>query len=232
MHSESSNVSPISSAKPRCKASLQDRQSPIGRLKERGSAALSDAEVLSIVVGSGKAEEADGMRDVLRKAGSLQTLINGAGGGLTERKQARLLASMELMRRCLFEELEHRQSLSNPSDSGAYFSAQLRHLPYEAFAVLYLDNRHRVLAWEILATGTIDGAHVHPREVVRACLKHNAAAVVLGHQHPSGVAEPSMANRTITHELRDALRMVGVRVLDHLVIGSGEPVSMAARGLI
>ena len=135
-------------------------------------------------------------------------------------------------RRSLAEQLREQPSLGNPRDSGDYLRARLRHLPYEVFGCLYLDNRHRVLAFEELFRGTVDGASVHPREVVRACLQHNACAVIFAHNHPSGVAEPSAADRAITHELRDALQLVGVRVLDHLVIGSGEPVSMAARGLI
>jgi DNA repair protein RadC len=103
---------------------------------------------------------------------------------------------------------------------------------WEVFACLFLDNRHRVLAFEEMFRGTLDGASVHPREVVRAALKHNAAAVILAHNHPSGTAEPSAADHNITRQLRDALQLIGVHVLDHLVIGSGEPTSMAARGLI
>lgn len=122
--------------------------------------------------------------------------------------------------------------LQNPSDSGNYLRARLRPLPYEVFAMLLLDNHHRVLGYEELFRGTVDGAHVHPREVVREVLKYNACAVIFAHNHPSGVAEPSMADRNITHELRDALHLVGTRVLDHLVIGDGAPVSMASRGLI
>jgi len=100
------------------------------------------------------------------------------------------------------------------------------------FACLYLDNRHRVLGYEELFRGTVDGASVHPREVVRACLKHNASAVILAHNHPSGVAEPSVADRAITRSLREALQLIEVRVLDHLVIGAAEPVSMASLGMI
>ena len=123
-------------------------------------------------------------------------------------------------------------SLGNPRDSGDYLRARLRPLPYEVFVVLLLDNRHRVLGIEELFRGTVDGASVHPREVVREVIKYNACAVIFAHNHPSGVAEPSAADRAITHELRDALQLVGTRVLDHLVIGDGEPVSMAARGLL
>lgn len=124
------------------------------------------------------------------------------------------------------------QSMGNPRDSATYCRLRLHGRVAESFCVMWLDNRHRVLAWEELFQGTIDGASVHPREVVRAALKWNAAAVIFAHNHPSGVAEPSAADRAITHELRDVLQLVGVRVLDHLVCGEGEPVSMASRGLI
>lgn len=127
---------------------------------------------------------------------------------------------------------KHGEALISPRDSAAYLKLKLAGNPYEVFACLFLDNRHRVLAFEEMFRGTLDGASVHPREVVRAALKHNAAAVILSHNHPSGVSEPSAADRNITHQLRDALQLVGVRVLDHIVIGEGEPTSMAGRGLI
>jgi len=174
-------------------------------------------------------------RDLLTSAGSLNALLSKDiedVPGLGPAKRARLVAGLELARRCLGEELSARTALSSPRDSAAFLKAQLAHKPYEVFACLFLDNRHRVLAFEELFRGTLDGASVHPREVVRASLKHNAAAVILAHNHPSGVAEPSAADRNITRQLRDALQLVGVRVLDHLVVGAGEPTSMAARGLI
>lgn len=127
---------------------------------------------------------------------------------------------------------QHGEAITRPRDTGAYMKLKLGAYPYEVFACLFLDNRHRVLAFEELFRGTLDGTSVHPREVVRASLKYNAAAVVLAHNHPSGVPEPSAADRNITHQLREALGLVGVRVLDHMVVGAGEPVSMAARGLI
>jgi DNA repair protein RadC len=110
--------------------------------------------------------------------------------------------------------------------------SRLRDYPYEVFAVLFLDNRHRVIAFEELFRGTIDGASVHPREVVRRALALNAAAVILSHNHPSGVAEPSEADQRITTRLREALSLVDVRVLDHLVIGDGGCCSLAERGLL
>ncbi|MEO8777389.1 MAG: DNA repair protein RadC [Rhodanobacter sp.] len=212
---------------------------PRERLLARGSAALSDAELLAVLLGSGsRGKDAIALgRELLTNAGGLSALLGHPeqqirAGGLGPAKRARIAAALELARRCLAEQLQEKPSLGNPRDSGDYLRARLRHLPYEVFGCLYLDNRHRVLAFEELFRGTVDGASVHPREVVRACLQHNACAVIFAHNHPSGVAEPSAADRAITHELRDALQLVGVRVLDHLVIGSGEPVSMAARGLI
>jgi DNA repair protein RadC len=212
---------------------------PREKLLARGSAALSDAELLAVLLGSGsRGKDALALgRDLLNAAGSLGALLARPDrqiriGGLGPAKRARIAAALELARRSLREELQDRPSLGNPRDSGDYLRARLRHLPYEVFGCLYLDNRHRVLAFEELFRGTVDGASVHPREVVRACLQHNACAVIFAHNHPSGVAEPSAADRAITHELRDALQLVGVRVLDHLVIGSGEPVSMASRGLL
>lgn len=212
---------------------------PREKLLARGSAALSDAELLAVLLGSGsRGKDALALgRELLTSAGSLGALLTSTArptriSGLGPAKQARIAAALELARRSLAEQLQERPSLGNPRDSGDYLRARLRHLPYEVFGCLYLDNRHRVLAFEELFRGTVDGASVHPREVVRACLQHNACAVIFAHNHPSGVAEPSAADRAITHELRNALQLVGVRVLDHLVIGSGEPVSMAARGLM
>jgi DNA repair protein RadC len=212
---------------------------PREKLLTRGAAALSDAELLAVLLGSGsRGKDAIALgRELLTGAGGLAALLSQPEppvrvSGIGPAKRARIVAALELARRSLGEELQQRKSLGNPRDSGDYLRARLRHLPYEVFGCLYLDNRHRVLAFEELFRGTVDGASVHPREVVRACLKHNACAVIFAHNHPSGVAEPSAADRAITHELRDALQLVGVRVLDHLVIGSGEPVSMAARGLI
>jgi len=121
--------------------------------------------------------------------------------------------------------------IQSPQESKDYVKLQLAERPYEVFACLFLDTRHRVLAFEELFRGTIDGCSVHPREVVKAALAHNAAAVILAHNHPSGNAEPSQADQRITERLRDALSLIDVRVLDHLVVGQ-EVVSFAERGLV
>ena len=118
--------------------------------------------------------------------------------------------------------------MRNPRASGDFLRAQLRHLPYEVFGCLYLDNRHRVLAFEELFRGTIDRAGVHPREVLRQTLLHNAAAVIFAHNHPSGVLEPSQADELITRRLKEALALMDVRVLDHFIIGDGHCFSFAA----
>jgi len=131
--------------------------------------------------------------------------------------------------------LEHKlmrsgEALTDPAASARYLKARLASYPYEVFACLFLDNRHRVIAFEELFRGTIDGCSVHPREVIRSCIKHNAAAVIFAHNHPSGIGEPSAADRAITVRLRDALEFIDVRTLDHFVIGSGTPTSLAQRG--
>ena len=123
------------------------------------------------------------------------------------------------------------QALSSPADSRAYVKLQLAAYPHEVFACLFLDNRNRVIAFDKLFRGTIDGASVYPREVVKAALKHNAAAVIFAHNHPSGVAEPSAADEQITKRLKDALALIDVRVLDHLVVGE-DVISFAERGLL
>ncbi|WP_049622946.1 RadC family protein [Frateuria defendens] len=216
-----------------------ENERPREKLLARGSTLLSDAELLAVLLGSGThGKDAIALgRELLAGAGSLAALLGRPDAsartpGLGPAKRARIAAALELARRSLAEQLATGPGLSNPRDSADYLRARLRHLPYEVFACLYLDNRHRVIACEELFRGTVDGASVHPREVVRACLQHNAVAVIFAHNHPSGVAEPSAADLAVTRELRTALQLVGVRVLDHLVIGHGEPVSMAARGLL
>ena len=131
----------------------------------------------------------------------------------------------------LGDRLRRQGSIGNPTDANEFLRIRLGALAHEEFHVLWLDNRHRIIDCQKLFTGTVDGASVYPREVVRAALSVNACAAILAHNHPSGVAEPSAADRAITDELRDALRLIGVRILDHIVVGA-ECVSMAGRGLM
>jgi len=212
---------------------------PRERLLQRGPSALSDAELIATLIGHGsRGKDAISLgRELIAISGGLQRLLSDGTAlskvsGIGPAKCARLLAAFELARRAMGEQLMALPRLSNPRDSGDYLSARLRHLPYEVFACLYLDNHHRVIAFEELFRGTVDSASVYPREVVRACLEHNACAIILAHNHPSGIAEPSAADRAITDQLRNVLGIIGVRVLDHLVIGAGDPVSMAERGLL
>ena len=143
--------------------------------------------------------------------------------------EADVLAAAEGILR---SKLERQGSIGNPRDASDFMRTRLGALLHEEFHVMWMDTRHQILECQKLFTGTIDGASIHPREVVRAALNINAAAAILAHNHPSGVPEPSAADRAITRELMDALKLVGVRVLDHLVVSAGEVVSMAARGLM
>ncbi len=145
-------------------------------------------------------------------------------------KFVQLQAVLEMARRHLASELKDQAGITDARSAFAYLQAQLADRPHEVFCALFLDTRHRVITFEELFRGTIDGASVYPREVVKTALQHNAAAVILAHNHPSGIAEPSQADRHLTNRLRDALALVDIRVLDHVVIGQGEPVSFAERG--
>ncbi|GLQ89211.1 RadC family protein [Dyella flagellata] len=212
---------------------------PREKLLTHGSVALSDAELLAVLLGSGaRGKDAIALgRELLTMAGSLNALLGREDKqlgvpGIGPAKRARLAAALELARRSLAEQLKTRPCLSSTRLCGDFLITKLRHLQHEVFVCLYLDSRHRLIDFEELFRGTLDGTSVHPREVVRACLKHNAAAVIFAHNHPSGVAEPSPADQAITRELSQALKLIDVKVLDHLVIGHAEPVSMAARGLL
>lgn len=211
---------------------------PREKLLARGAAALSDAELLAIFLRTGVPGKSavDMARDLLNHFGTLRGLLKAsqtefcAEKGLGQAKYAQLQAVLEMARRHLAEELPERDALNDPRAARDYLKSRLRDLPHEVFAILFLDTRHRVIAFEELARGSLDGAAVYPREVLKAVLKHNAAAVILAHNHPSGVSEPSAADRTLTTQLKAVLGAVDVRVLDHLVIGEGAPASFAERG--
>lgn len=212
---------------------------PREKLARSGAQALSDAELLAIFLRTGvKGKSAvDLARDLLNHHGGLRQVLNAGQGalartsGLGPAKCAQLQAALELGKRYLEQKLEREGPLTSPKQAAEFLTHKLRDRPREVFAIVYLDNRHHVLEYEELFHGTLNGAHVHPREVVKNALARNAAAVIVAHNHPSGVAEPSQADTTITLKLRDALSLVEVRLLDHLVIGDGEFVSMSDRGL-
>ena len=211
---------------------------PREKLIHRGAEALSDAELLAIFLRTGTRGRTavDVGRELLTASGGLRPLLDTPVAtlrtrpGIGDARLAQLLAALELGRRYLAEELVREHSLTRPEDAGRFLLAKLRRYPHEVFACLFLDNKHRVVAFEEMFRGTIDGAAVYPREVVRRSLEHNAAALILAHNHPSGVAEPSEADRSITRRLVEALGLVDIRVLDHLVIGDGCWVSLAERG--
>ncbi len=221
-------------------AQWPEAERPREKLLSRGPGALSDAELLAIFLRTGCAGKSavDLARDLLSQYGGLRPLLEAGreqfclGLGLGDAKYAQLQAVLEMGRRHLSASMSAGDLLTSPDLVRRYLSSQLRHRTQEVFAVLFLDNQHRLKAYEELFYGTIDGASVYPREVVKKALALNAAAVILAHNHPSGVAEPSQADRRITERLQQALDLVGVRVLDHMVVGDGEVISFAERGFL
>lgn len=211
---------------------------PREKLLMRGSPALSDAELLAIFLRTGVPGKSavDLARELLLRFGSLRALLKApqvefcSAKGLGQAKYVQLQAVLEIARRHLGEVLAAGETLSSPQATRQYLIARLRGLDHEVFAALFLDNQHRVITWAELARGTLDGASVYVREVVKAALKHQAAAVIFAHNHPSGIAEPSAADRQLTLRLKAALALVEIRVLDHFIVGEGEPTSFAERG--
>lgn len=217
-----------------------EHERPREKLLARGAAQLSDAELLAIFIGSGARGQSavDLGRRLLHVHGDLRTLLDRTPAALAElpglgpARACALAAALELGTRHLGQALSRGAALTDPGEAGRYFQRKLRPLPHEVFACLFLDTRHRVIAFEELFRGSLDGAEVHPREVAKRCLAHNAAAVIFGHNHPSGSAEPSAADRAVTARLKQSLALLDVRVLDHFIVGDGAPTSMAQCGLL
>ena len=213
---------------------------PREKLLRRGPTALSDAELVALFVRSGTPGRTavDVARGAIAASGGLRGLLDLSREelcrlpGFGPARYVELQACLELGRRHLATRLDRGEPLTAPEETSRFLMAKLRHLPYEVFSCLFLDNRHRVIEFEEMFRGTIDGTSVHAREVVRRTLNLNAAAVIFAHNHPSGVAEPSHTDRLLTDQLVSALSMVEVRVLDHLVIGDGECVSFVDRGML
>lgn len=211
---------------------------PREKLLNQGPDSLGDAELLAIFLRTGIPGKSaiEMARDALLEAGSLRRLLNMSPAdlckfkGIGTAKYVQFQAGLELGRRYLMERIEKGEAITSPSLSKDYLTLQLRDKPYETFFVMYLDSKHRVIHHEELFRGTIDSASVPVREVVKEALKHNAAAMIVAHNHPSGVAEPSMADKALTESLNLALEMVGVNLLDHFVIGDGDVVSFAEMG--
>lgn len=216
---------------------------PREKLLARGPGALSDAELLALLLRTGMAG-----KGVLQLAQELLDAKTGFGGmagllhataddlkrikGLGPAKRSELVAVLELARRALAEQLKERAALDTPEAVKHYLQLNLGARKHEIFAVLFLDSQHRLLALEELFRGTLSQTSVYPREVVLRALHHHAAAVVLAHNHPSGTVQPSRADEALTQALKAALALVDVRVLDHVIVGPGQALSMAERGLI
>jgi DNA repair protein RadC len=214
-------------------------QRPREKLLLKGSAALTDAELLAIFLRTGRrgCSAVDMAQALIERFGGLRGLLRADEAmfcgypGLGAAKYAQLQAVMEMARRYLFESMRRGQPLSSPEETRQYLSGCMRDYQHEVFAALFMDQRHRVICFEELFSGTIDGASVHPREVVKKALQYNAAAIIFAHNHPSGVAEPSAADRHITRRLQEALALVDIKVLDHFIVGD-KVTSFAERGLL
>ncbi len=206
----------------------------MGRQTRSAAREPGDAELLSLLLRTRGRLAAR----LLARFGSLRQLLQADGdailteAGMGNARLAVLRALPLLARRYFEQSLPAGATIRSPADTEAFLLAKLRHLPHERFCCLYLDNRHRVLRFDELFRGTIDGTSVYPREVVKEALAVNAAAVILAHNHPSGVAEPSQADERITRRLKSALELVDIRLLDHLVVGDAGATSLASRGLL
>ena len=213
---------------------------PRERLLKYGAEQLSDAELLAIFLRTGiKGKSAvDLARDVLKQLGGVNGLLKADQsefchiGGMGPAKFAQLKAVLELAGRYVVEDLEKGSVMDSPEKTRFYLSTRLRGEKNEVFAVLFLDNRHRVIRYEPLFFGSIDGASVYPRVVAQRSLELNAAALILAHNHPSGINEPSLADKQITERLKSTLAILDIRVLDHIIIGDGEAYSFAEHGLV
>ncbi|AJQ93134.1 RadC family protein [Gynuella sunshinyii] len=217
-----------------------ENERPREKLLARGAAALSDAELLAIFLRTGVKglSAVDLSRQLLNGFGGLRVLMGAdqqqfcSHKGLGQAKYVQLQAVLEMARRHAGEMLQREDVFDSTDATRTYLLHHLRDTPHEEFHVLFLDNQHRLLKHQCLFTGTLDGASVYPREVVKRVLSHNAAAVIFAHNHPSGVAEPSPADIAITRRLKEALALVDVRVLDHQIIGDGYVTSLAQKGLL
>jgi len=219
---------------------LPQEARPREKLLSRGPAALSDAELLALLLRSGIQG-----KNVLQLAQELVDRFGGVAGllhtpaealktvkGLGPAKRAELVAVLELARRALAQQLTQKPLFNTPQAVRDYLQLQLGGLQHEVFAVLFLDSQHRLIALEEMFRGTLTQTSVYPREVVKQALTLNASSVVLAHNHPSGTAQPSRADEALTHTLKAALALVDVRVLDHFVVTASQAVSMAELGLV
>ena len=219
---------------------LPEAERPREKLLARGAASLGDAELIAIFLRTGVTGKSalDIAHDLLNHFGSLGALAAAdceaftAIPGLGEAKYVQLQAAVELARRALTQDMRSSDNLSSPQAVRRYLRLSLEHKQVEVFMGLFLDAQNRLIKAEDLFSGTLTQTSVYPREVVKSALRHNAASVIFAHNHPSGVAEPSRADESLTQALKQALSLVDVRVLDHFVVGRGELMSFAERGLL
>lgn len=217
-----------------------DGERPREKLLQKGAAALSDAELLAIFLRTGVTGKSavDLARELLNRFGSLTQLFATSEKdfcethGMGQAKFVQLQAVMEMSRRALQEDMQRGDALNSPKAVRDYLQLLLKGRQQEVFIVLFLDTQHRVIASEELFHGTLSQTSVYPREVVKRALAHNAAALILAHNHPSGVAEPSQSDQLLTDALKQALALVDVRVLDHFIVAGGQTLSFAERGLL
>ena len=217
-----------------------EEERPREKMLKHGPDALSDGELLAIFlrVGIPGKTAVDVARELLSRFGGLRQLLDAdltdfsAIKGMGPAKYAQLQATLELGKRYLAQEMTIGDPITSPEKLKRFLMAKMRAYDREVFACIYLDNQHRILEFKELFFGTIDGASVYPREVVKQTLSVNAAAVIFAHNHPSGIAEPSQADKQITERLTKALNLVDVRVLDHMIVGDSEVLSFAERGLL
>lgn len=213
---------------------------PREKLINQGASALTDAELLAIFlrVGTHGKSAVDLAREMLDHFGGLRQLISAdiqafmQVKGLGQAKYAQLQACTEMARRHFAQTFERENLLNHPGTVKQWLLHKLRDYPYEVFVALFLDSHNRLIEYRELATGSVSGATVHPREVLRLALACNAANVIFAHNHPSGIAEPSQADENITQRLVTALKLVDINVWDHIVVGDGTTVSFAERGLL
>ena len=217
-----------------------ETERPREKLLKRGARTLSDAELLAVLLctGTRRTNVMELARAHIAAFGSLGKLLDAGREdwkgkeGVGDARYAALQAVLELARRHLLEPLSARSVLNTPGDTERFLLAHLRNHPYEIFCCLFLDSHHRLIAFEELFRGTTDSAQVHPREVMRHALGHNASAIILAHNHPSGVREPSRADEQITRRLRDAMTLVDIRVLDHIIVADGGCFSFSQHGML
>ena len=215
-----------------------EHQRPREKLLAKGSKALSDQELLAIFLRTGVSgmSAIDLAAKLITEFGGLGALLNANQArfcsikGLGLAKYCQLRATLELTERYLGEQLNNNDIFTSPKKVEDYLSVQMRDYQREVFSVLLLDSRHQLLGYHELFHGTIDTTSVHPREVVKLALEKNAAAVIVAHNHPSGMAEPSDADIDITQRLKTALALIDIRLLDHFIIGKGDITSLANEG--